>query len=98
MLWWASYSHYLASPQWAEIKLQALAQDDWRCRSCGAGHRLQGHHVRYPARWALDSPDNVIALCEDCHDAAHGPVSYTWRVVLLAVACAVALWLAWNGS
>lgn len=50
-----------------------IANDNHRCRHCGATKDLQAHHI---VRWADDPSqrlviDNGIALCRDCHVEEH---------------------------
>jgi hypothetical protein len=50
----------------------ALERDDFSCRACGVRGALVGTHVRRQP-WLLPSyrPQNLVALCGPCHDAAH---------------------------
>lgn len=64
------YKQYLQSDRWKEIRAEALARDDGKCRVCG-GAATQAHHVRYPAKIEKDCVSNVVSLCRDCHKKEH---------------------------
>lgn len=58
---------------WALARAEVLARAGRRCEACGRLGRLEVHH-----RQALENggapyaPDNLQALCRDCHQRAHG--------------------------
>jgi 5-methylcytosine-specific restriction endonuclease McrA len=57
-----------------QARAAALERDGFRCRACGAGGPdVDGHVWRQP--WLLPSyrPQNLVALCGPCHQAAHAP-------------------------
>ena len=57
-----------------------MIRDEWRCRDCDLGaHHV--HHIkpittiqRYDRELfrAASSPDNLVALCRNCHSLRHG--------------------------
>lgn len=54
-------------------RLAVLANDNGKCRHCGATENLHAHHV---IRWADDpsqrlNTENGIALCKVCHEEEH---------------------------
>lgn len=52
-----------------------LDRDGHECRYCGRGEdsaRLELHHVTYRREGGLDTPENLITLCEEHHGLAHG--------------------------
>ena len=76
---WATYGDYLQSDEWKHIRQLVHDRDNSKCRICGKS-ATETHHHRYPKNLADDSPDNCIAICEDCHTNVHGngpPVEIT---------------------
>jgi hypothetical protein len=68
-LGFATYSEYLASPHWAEIRL--AHRHELRCRACKAtGVRLSLHHRTY-ARLGAERLDDVVKFCDGCHARVH---------------------------
>ena len=62
---------------WENLKAYAKWRDGYKCRVCGKSSkkdtsvRLEVHHVRRRADGGSDTPDNVVTLCHDCHEAHH---------------------------
>lgn len=59
---------------------RVLARDNYTCRDCGWTHdqwnrsdprHLEAHHVKHHAVGGSNSADNLITLCNVCHDARH---------------------------
>lgn len=49
-----------------------LHRDGYTCQLCGRKHtRLEVHHIIYRSQGGTDDEDNLITLCEDCHDKVH---------------------------
>lgn len=49
-----------------------LHRDKYTCQICGKKHvKLEVHHIVYRSQGGTDDEDNLITLCEDCHDALH---------------------------
>jgi hypothetical protein len=66
------YRAYLASPAWAELREAILQRARGVCELCHAVPATQVHHVRYPKRFSDDHPDNLLAVCDRCHQLNHG--------------------------
>lgn len=62
------YADYLQSEHWYRLRRVAFARDGFRCRICGSGEQLEGHHWSYDD---LNNVDNVITLCHRCHRDVH---------------------------
>ena len=62
---------------WENLKAYAKWRDGYKCRVCGASSRkdpnvkLEVHHIIRRADGGTDTPDNVVTLCHDCHEAHH---------------------------
>lgn len=69
--WWAWYGRYLASARWAAKRAAVLARDRGRCVVPGCGRAaVQVHHLTYE-RVGDEAMDDLAAVCETCHSAAH---------------------------
>ena len=65
------YREYLRSPEWRRTRRFALDRAGYRCQLCGKAQRgLQVHHLTYQ-RLGFEEPDDLVALCDDCHAAQH---------------------------
>ena len=67
----ARYQAYLKSPHWRRLRARILHRDGYTCTDCGAGQKLQVHHLCYRPNLedALDA--DLVTLCEDCHEKIH---------------------------
>ena len=66
-----SYTAYLQSPQWRMFREQVKANACYCCGSRGAD--LQVHHTNYDHLGA-EKPEDVMTVCNACHEAIHGKV------------------------
>lgn len=70
-----NYLEQLKHPKWQRRRLEILQRADFRCESCNADDKtLHVHHKRYRAgamAWEYGD-DDLIALCEPCHQKQHG--------------------------
>lgn len=66
------YQAYLASPAWAWLREQVMVRANGQCEMCQKVPAVAVHHVRYPKVFADDHPDNLLALCSNCHEKTHG--------------------------
>ena len=61
----------LSASRWARVRRSALERDNYQCRKCGRGGRMQVDHVRPlhlgGAWYDLGKPSQ--ALCYTCHKA-----------------------------
>ena len=42
------------------------------CELCGRAGATQVHHIIFRGQGGHDTADNLISLCVNCHDDAHG--------------------------
>ncbi len=54
------------------LRQQVPRRDSWRCQSCGTMSNLEVHHREFRSHLGVDSEENLITLCVDCHRQAHG--------------------------
>lgn len=58
---------------WDKLRKEILARDRYLCQSCLAnGKPRQANHVDHKtpkAKGGTDHPDNLQALCQECHGA-----------------------------
>jgi hypothetical protein len=64
------YVRYLQTEHWMKVRQQALEYADFRCMICNRETDLQVHHRTYD-RLGEEQPNDVIALCSDCHKKHH---------------------------
>jgi hypothetical protein len=65
---------------------EVRSRDGGRCRVCGSTNLVQVHHIQFRSKGGGNEPENLIALCGDCHDGAHNKVrNYLppWELELL---------------
>lgn len=68
-LGYETYDAYLRSPAWRDVKDRYRASELPQVCMCGDA-KVQLHHTTYD-RVGQERLDDLIALCKDCHDAAH---------------------------
>lgn len=62
------YREFLQSKFWQDLAAEQKRRQPW-CAKCGRNWRLQAAHIRYPARWRDTTLDDLVTLCDDCHEA-----------------------------
>ena len=56
----------------ANSRAHALDRDNYTCQHCGAKNtRLEVHHIIFRSQGGSDDLDNLITLCERCHNNLH---------------------------
>ena len=56
------------SARWQQVRLAALARDHHQCARCGAGGRLEVHHIQPLDRGGQPYDlANLVSLCSSCH-------------------------------
>ena len=56
----------------ANAREHALVRDNYTCQCCGKKNcRLEVHHIVFRSDNGSDDLENLVTLCEDCHNAIH---------------------------
>lgn len=66
-----NYRNYLNTPHWQKLKSLAMHAAKGRCESCGTRENLQGHHLQYLGNPNRCTKEDIVIMCEDCHNAVH---------------------------
>ena len=66
----SNYRDYLASPHWQKVRMEAIKRAKYCCQLCNSRKRLEVHHRTYE-RLGRELPEDVIALCDGCHEIFH---------------------------
>jgi len=56
------------------VKAYVLSRDNYTCQHCkgkSKDHKLHCHHIVFRSNKETDTPENLITLCNTCHDALH---------------------------
>lgn len=56
------------------VKAYVLSRDNYTCQHCKSKSKdkyLHCHHIIFRSNKGTDTPDNLITLCNICHDALH---------------------------
>lgn len=64
------YQDYLKTPEWQEIRREALRRAKNRCQICNSSDYLHVHHRTYENKGDEDLSDLTV-LCSDCHQIFH---------------------------
>ena len=56
---------------WDEIREAAKKRDGYRCVKCGSQKSLHVHHKIPLNKGGTNSLDNILTLCERCHNLEH---------------------------
>jgi 5-methylcytosine-specific restriction endonuclease McrA len=61
----------LPLPEYKRLCEKVHIRDNWRCKICRYRHDLHAHHIVFRSQGGPDSSDNLITICQDCHEAIH---------------------------
>lgn len=75
LLSYSTYEEYRDLPEFKAIRAQVFARARGVCERCGQRPPTEAHHITYPAWGTLDVPENMIAVCHECHCEIHGKES-----------------------
>ena len=68
------YAEYMQSPAWRRKRQQVLDRDGGICQGCRKKAAMEVHHLSY-RNFGDELLFQLISLCEDCHNKAHGSPS-----------------------
>jgi 5-methylcytosine-specific restriction endonuclease McrA len=68
----ASYLDYMQSEEWKRIKMLRLQFDCFQCVNCGSKVGLQVHHKHYRNLYNENIKEDLVTLCDRCHDKRTG--------------------------
>ena len=69
-----TYNDYLRSEAFGKVRAQVMARAGGACEMCHDTPATEPHHLTY-SNWRngeVDVPDNLIAVCHECHCQLHG--------------------------
>jgi len=66
---------YLISPEWKAKRKQVLKAANYSCQLCKAETDLHVHHISYKNLFR-ENPEDLAALCSDCHTYVHSIHGY----------------------
>lgn len=70
-----NYDIYLNSYRWDKLRQRILKRDNHKCLVCGCENKkLHVHHLTYD-RFTHEDMDDLVTLCEDCHNKVHDIIS-----------------------
>ena len=64
-----------------KTKRQAIERDKGCCVLCGK-YGCDVHHIVFRSQGGKSTLDNLVCLCRDCHNAAHGENARMYRKIL----------------
>jgi len=67
---------------WDEIRKKVLKRDGYRCKECGTGNKKFHVHHKIPiSEGGSHNLENLITLCEYCHNSKHPTKFYLKRAI-----------------
>jgi len=70
-----SYREYLKHPKFLAVRAEVFRRAGGTCERCGRRPPTEPHHLRYPPWGTFDVPENLLAICHQCHCEIHGKAS-----------------------
>lgn len=70
-----TYAEYLRHPRFLAVRERVFTRAAGSCERCGSRPPKDPHHLRYPPWGEFDVPENIIAICHECHCEIHGKAS-----------------------
>lgn len=64
----------LSDAAYRELCGRVYKRDGWKCRNPNCGRRtgLHAHHIIYRSQGGEDTTENMVTVCNGCHDLIHG--------------------------
>jgi 5-methylcytosine-specific restriction endonuclease McrA len=74
---WRTYSAYLKSDHWQDLRRAVLQRDHSKCQNCFCAVTERSAHVHHTSyvgfqRLGYSFAFECVTLCRTCHDAFHG--------------------------
>jgi hypothetical protein len=66
-----TYREYLRHPEFLRVKNLVMLRSRGKCEVCGVRPPTEPHHLRYPTWGTFDVPENLLAVCHECHCVLH---------------------------
>lgn len=68
-----NYAKFLKTSYWKKVRLLVFKRDGFKCVICGSTENINVHHSTYKHHFdELNHLDDLITLCKNCHNEAHG--------------------------
>jgi hypothetical protein len=65
------HRYILPAPEYRLLEIRVRRRDQHRCRVCNKIRALHVHHIIFRSSGGHDVSENLISLCERCHNAIH---------------------------
>lgn len=69
--WFAEHNEYLKTEEWRAKRAAVMERSKGLCEGCRCAYATQVHHLTY-IHWKNELLWELVAVCDDCHDRAHG--------------------------
>ncbi len=80
-----SYLPIQYPPNWDKIRKERLELDEYKCQNCGTKNKILHIHHKIPlSKGGSNDIDNLITLCESCHDVEHSAMEDEIRLIELS--------------
>lgn len=67
------YDEYLQTEHWQNTRTLALQRANYKCQLCNDNDTLNVHHKTYARLWK-EQEDDLVVLCQECHERHHDKV------------------------
>ena len=78
------YFEYLKSDRWSRKRIDALRRAKNRCQICNSKGKLNVHHRTYE-RIFKEAKEDLVVLCERCHELFHNIMPKYKKPVLVDI-------------
>jgi hypothetical protein len=66
----------LVRDNYRRVSREVMIRQGFLCGRCGERKPLQTHHKEHRSKGRLDTEENLIAVCQHCHNSAHGAMAH----------------------
>ena len=67
-----NYKEYLQHPAFLKVRKTVMNDAKHTCQDCKTARATEVHHLKYPKWGTFDVPENLVAICHQCHCKRHG--------------------------